>query len=112
MPNGRVATGPLVVTLTGEFDIYNVDALGALLAPTYEHPDVVVDMSEVRYLDSTALTVFIRMRKRRMIANFQPARMVGLNPNIRRLFALTRLDVVWPIYETLDEALASFTVAS
>jgi hypothetical protein len=35
-----------------------------------------------------------------------------LSSNLRRLFSLTRLDVVWPIYATLDEALASFRVAS
>jgi len=102
----------LVITLAGEFDIYNVDTLAASLSPAHEGRDVIIDMRAVRYMDSTALTVLIRMQKRRVIANLQPARFAGLTPNLRRLFSLTRLDVVWPIYATLDEALASFRVAS
>jgi hypothetical protein len=30
---------------------------------------------------------------------------VGLNDNLRRLFEITHLDEVWPIYATLREAL-------
>jgi anti-sigma B factor antagonist len=112
MPTTNGPAKPLVITLGGEFDIYTADALTGMLAPADDRPDVIIDMTNVRYLDSTSLTVFIRMRKRRMESNFPPCPLVGLSANLRRLFKLTRLDLVWPIYDTLDDALASFRVAS
>jgi anti-anti-sigma regulatory factor len=33
-----------------------------------------------------------------------PSIFVGLNENLRRLFEITHLDEVWPIYATLAEA--------
>lgn len=103
---------PLVITLTGEFDIYSADALAAELSPAEQHANVVIDMTRTRYLDSSALTAFIRMRKRRLMhGDFPACRLAGLNANLRRLFEVTQLEGFWPIYDTLDDALASFGAA-
>lgn len=112
MPNEKRPAIPYIITLAGEFDIYTANKLAEMLAPAYEHPDVIIDLSDVRYLDSTALTALVRMHKRRVISNSGPCRLVGLNTNLQRLFQLTRLDLVWPICQTLDEALASFETAA
>jgi anti-sigma B factor antagonist len=112
MCSSAAQEAPHIITLAGEFDIYTAGELADMLAQAQERANVVIDMTNVRYLDSTSLTVFIRMRKRRLEMNFPPCRLVGLGPNLRRLFKLTRLDAVWPIYETLDEAVRSFKMAS
>lgn len=112
MTNKAPPAQPFVITLAGEFDIYSADALVQALAPANDRADVVVDLTAVRYLDSTALTAFIRMRKRRTIANLGPCRLVGLNANLRRLFSVTHLDEVWPIHDTLEQAVESFKIAS
>jgi anti-sigma B factor antagonist len=112
MCSNAAQEAPLIITLAGEFDIYTAGELADTLAAGEERANVIVDMTHVRYLDSTSLTVFIRMRKRRLETNLPPCRLVGLGPNLRRLFRLTRLDAVWPIYETIDEARGSFRLAS
>lgn len=112
MCSNAAQEAPLIITLAGEFDIYTAGELADMLERTEERANVILDMTSVRYLDSTSLTVFIRMRKRRLEKHFPPCRIVGLSPNLRRLFKLTRLDLVWPIYDTLDEAVDSFRIAS
>jgi anti-sigma B factor antagonist len=95
---------PLVIKLAGDFDVYSTEKLRRALEPAYAHESVIVDFTGVEYLDSTALTVLVRMRKRRHVAGMPPSIFVGLNENLRRLFEITHLDEVWPIYATLAEA--------
>ncbi len=107
-----VPARPLVITLAGDLDIYGVENLNKALAPANDCADVVIDMTAVRYIDSSALTAFVRMRKHRATVDFPPCRLVGLNENLRRLFEIVNLSQVWPMYATLAEALDSFSVAS
>jgi anti-anti-sigma factor len=102
------AITPLIIQLTGDFDVYSTEKLKRALAPAYDQPNVIIDFSGVRYLDSTALTVLIRMRKRRAMKGLPPSRFLGLNENLRRLFEITHLDEVWPVCSTLAQALQSF----
>lgn len=36
-------------------------------------------------------------------------RIAGLSKAVRRIFAITALDAVWPIFDTVDAAVASFS---
>lgn len=94
--------------LAGEYDIYNQDRLTQQLLPADEHPRVVLDFNDVRYIDSTALTAFVRMRKRRDALGHPPAHLCSMRPNVRHIFAVTQLDTVWPIFADPDEACAAF----
>ena len=54
--------GVLVVTLTGEVDISNVDRLHASIEPALAHaPDVAVfDLAELRFMDSSGIAMLLR----------------------------------------------------
>src|SRR5256885_16351135 len=58
--------GAVVLSLGGELDLYNAEEVrGALLAACAGEPEVlVVDLGEVRFIDSTALGVLIEARSR------------------------------------------------
>jgi len=97
---------PLILTLEApEWDIDSSDALAALLAPATDCADVVVDLSAVSYIDSTCLGKLVGMRVKRSAKGFEPARLVVTSPRVRRLFSIVHFDKIWPIFETLDEAL-------
>src|SRR5262245_34172181 len=58
--------GAVVVSLAGELDLYNAEEVrGALLEAGAGEPSVlVIDLEEVRFVDSTALGVLIEARSR------------------------------------------------
>lgn len=99
---------PMVLSPRGDFDIYSQSEFAAALGAADNHPYVVVDLTDVHYLDSTCLSVLIRMRKRRKSLDFPPAHFAGMNPVLKRVFRITALDEVWPIFDTVEEACAAF----
>jgi anti-sigma B factor antagonist len=96
----------LVVRLAGELDLYNADALRDALfdaagsAPTR----LVVDLSEVRFIDSTALGVLIearsRLRDRRAFVLAAP----GLET--RRALEISGLDRHFDVRASVADAVA------
>ncbi len=68
---------------------------------------LVLNLSSVSYIDS--FTVGFLMDIYRRLAN-QKGRiaLVGVQPRVKNILALTRVDEVIPIYETEEEATASF----
>jgi len=63
--------GTLVLTATGEIDLSNIDAFsGALSAAGTNGASLIVDLSDVLYLDSGAINVlFANAGRIRLIAN-------------------------------------------
>lgn len=89
-----------------EYDISTCDELEAVLELTYDVPDVIVDMSQVKYIDSTCLTKLATMRKTRAKAGFPPAQVIITSSVILRLFAVTRFDTIWPIFDSVEAAMS------
>jgi len=101
-------TYPLVISLNRpEWDVVFADELGRLLESSYSHPNVIIDMSNVRFIDSTCLGKLVKMRKERGTRGLAPERIVIPNENIRRVFALVRFDEIWPFYLSLAQAVAA-----
>lgn len=96
---------PCIITLHGELDLFNRTELEQALLPAYESRDVVIDFSGVRYMDSTALSVFVRKRKRREGLGYPPASFAGVNENVKLIFSLTGLLQIWPQYASMQDAL-------
>ena len=65
---------------------------------------VVLDLSEVEFIDSTGLSVILNGLRR---VTRQRGRMalVCTNPTVLRLFEITRLDTTFDIHESREEAL-------
>jgi len=89
---------PLV--LHGDLDCFSKDALLARLEPAALRKYVTVDLSDVRFMDASALGCFVRLHNamRRLYPGSR-VRLVGVRPLIARLFRLTRLDSVFDLLE-------------
>lgn len=94
-----------IIALEGEVDVYTAPQLKQQMISLLEGGarEVVVDLSRVDYLDSTALGVLIGGLKRLRELDGNLA-LVCPSPRIRRVFEITGLDKIFDIYETEDEA--------
>ena len=101
------AGAAIVVRLAGELDLYNADevreALRGAVDPQPER--VVVDLTAVEFLDSTALGVLVEARAK--LANRRGFILAapGLEP--RRALEVAGLDRHFAVHETVEEALAA-----
>jgi len=68
---------------------------------------LVIDLSQVRFLDSSGLGVLVSCL-RQFTASGGDIKLSGLRPEIQSLFALTRLNKVFDIFSTAEEAAAAF----
>jgi anti-sigma B factor antagonist len=97
--------GAVVLSLAGELDLYNAEEVrGALLNACADEPDVlVVDLGEVRFIDSTALGVLIEARSR--LADRGGFRLAAPGLETRRALEVSGLDRHFLVHETVAEAL-------
>jgi anti-sigma B factor antagonist len=97
--------GVVVVSLAGELDLYNAEEVrSALLEACAAEPDLlVVDLEEVRFIDSTALGVLIEARSR--MADRQGFRLAAPGLETRRALEVSGLDRHFLVHGTVAEAL-------
>ena len=99
--------GTVVVSLAGELDLYNAaEVRAALLDATAGVPRVlVVDLEEVRFIDSTALGVLIEARSR--MADRGGFRLAAPGLETRRALEVSGLDRHFLVHDTVADALAA-----
>jgi anti-sigma B factor antagonist len=68
---------------------------------------VLVDLSEVDFMDSSGLSALISGYKAATAAG-QSLRLAALRPQVRSIFELTRLHRVFEIYPSVEQGLAGF----
>jgi anti-sigma B factor antagonist len=97
--------GSVVVSLAGELDLYNAEEVrDALLDATAGEPDVlVVDLEEVRFIDSTALGMLIEARSR--MPDRSGFRLAAPGLETRRALEVSGLDRHFLVHDTVAEAL-------
>jgi anti-sigma B factor antagonist len=97
----------VIVQLAGELDLYNAAAVrDALLQASAANPGrVVVDLSEVEFIDSTALGVLIEARSR--FPNRKAFLLASPGLETRRALEISGLDRHFAVHETVDSALAA-----
>jgi anti-sigma B factor antagonist len=114
-PHGRGSTdafgqqGPwTVVSLSGEQDVYQCARTRALLAPLPDQKrrHVVVDLSDVTFLDSSGLGVLVALLKRLRRSRGE-LRVVCPHPHLTALFRITGLNKLTTLYTDLAEATAT-----
>lgn len=112
-PGGREAAvtgvdrrnGAVVVSLAGELDLYNAEEVrSALLDACGAEPEVlVVDLEEVRFVDSTALGVLIEARSK--MGDRKGFRLAAPGLETRRALEVSGLDRHFLVHDTVTEAL-------
>jgi anti-sigma B factor antagonist len=65
---------------------------------------VILDLSEVNFLDSSGLGALVAVMK---LIGAERLELAGLKPNVERVFRLTRMDSIFTIRPTLASALAT-----
>jgi len=83
--------GASVVTLRGEWDVSSRERLRTALQSMGVDRDVLVDLRQASFFDSTALAELIALYKRLSGAGRRVEALVG-DSNMRRLLELTSLD--------------------
>jgi anti-sigma B factor antagonist len=99
--------GRVVVSLTGELDLYNAEEVRrALLDTLAGEPELlVVDLAEVTFIDSTALGVLIEARSR--MADRGGFRLAAPGLEVRRALEVSGLDRHFRVHDTVADAVAS-----
>ena len=97
----------MVVGLAGELDLYNAHTLReTLLECCSEAPErLVVDLSEVKFIDSTALGVLIEARTR--MPNRRGFLLAAPGLETRRALEISGLDKHFTVHESLSDALGA-----
>jgi anti-sigma B factor antagonist len=95
----------VVVALAGELDLYNAHVVrDALLDCCSESPErLVVDLSEVKFIDSTALGVLIEVRSR--MSNRRAFLLASPGLETRRALEVSGLDRHFSVHRSRAEAL-------
>ncbi len=103
--------GVPVVRAAGEVDVSTAPMLRDCLAELPAgSPRVVVDLSDVTFLDSTGLGVLVAGQKRVRAAEGSEGASLDLvvtRPQILKVLEVTGLTSIFSIYSNLDEALGS-----
>lgn len=96
----------LLVTLQGDVDLEHSTAVRKLLLnAASKGRDLLIDLSDVTYLDSSGIASMIEaMHMARK--NGAAFRLFSANEQVRRVFELARLDKVFQISPNLETALA------
>jgi anti-sigma B factor antagonist len=100
----RAGHRTVVMALIGEFDISSRDRLNAALERLNDVDNVILDLTEVRYLDSTAIGEFIHLHKVRKAKDLQRETIVIPNDALRRIFDILRLAEIFELTDRLQDA--------
>lgn len=94
-----------------ELDAGNAAEFKRDIAPLLaEHTKVVLDLSHVRFVDSSGLGAFISCL-RQLHARGGDLKLSGMSKQVRAVFELVRMDRVFDILPTQEEAVRAFHAA-
>lgn len=105
-------SGVVVVGVDGQLIVGNRHDLKQKVLDAIEVGDrkVLIDFTDTGYIDSSGLGVLVSLSKKLREVDGE-LRLAGLNDDLRTLFELTKLDTLFKITDTPDEALAAFGAA-
>ena len=101
--------GVTVVEVDGQLIVGNRHELKDMIQAALDRGErkLLVDFSRTGYIDSSGLGALVSISKRIREATGE-LRLAGLNDDLRSLFELTKLDTLFTITETPEQALATF----
>jgi anti-anti-sigma factor len=96
--------GAVVLKLAGELDLYNAPEVRAALADAIDGAPrrIVIDLSAVEFLDSTALGVLIEARSR---IGRDALALAAPQHETRRALQVSGLDRHLPVHDSVEDAL-------
>jgi anti-sigma B factor antagonist len=102
-------SGVAVLQVEGQLIVGNRQELKDLVQAALDRGErrLLIDFSRTGYIDSSGLGALVSISKRIREADGE-LRLSGLNEDLRSLFELTKLDTLFSIADTPQQALASF----
>jgi anti-sigma B factor antagonist len=104
--NVENADGRAVVRVAGEIDVYTAPRLREQLLRVAGDGSLIVDLTDVSFLDSTALGVLVGAMKRQRERGGTML-IVTTGTRISRLFEITGLSRVFSLYDSVQDAVAA-----
>ena len=103
------AAGVAILEIDGQLIVGNRQELKTLVQEGLDRGErkFLIDCSRTGYIDSSGLGALVTLSKRVREANGD-LRIAGLNEDLRALFELTKLDTLFHIAPSAEEALAGF----
>ena len=100
-----------VLELRGDIDLNEKPKVAAQLEPLIERQitGIVIDLSQVPYVDSSGLAIFIDALQRVHQYGGRLA-LAGLQDNVKLVFQISKLDKVFKIFDDSQSALAAVSV--
>jgi anti-sigma B factor antagonist len=99
------SSGISVIRVAGEVDIYTAPDLRYLVNQTIDSgaKDLVIDMSEVTYMDSSGFGTLLGATKR-LRPDGGSIGLAACSEAIERMLRITRLDTIFGVFSRVDEA--------
>ncbi len=105
----RESNGVMVVRVEGQLIVGNRQELKTVVQQALENGErkFLIDFSRTGYIDSSGLGALVSISKK-IREQGGDLRLSGLNEDLRSLFELTKLDTLFAIADTPEQALAAF----
>lgn len=106
--NNTTMQDTFVIHVDGELDVYTAPRLKEAIAEGISrgHKTIVVDLTNVGFLDSTALGVLVGGRRGAKEQGGDVLLVVD-TPHLEKMFRITGFETMFGIHRTVDEALAA-----
>lgn len=100
-------SGASIVRPQGAIDLNNAPSLRSqlLTLADLKPPKVIVDLSRVTYVDSSAVGTLVEFKRRMDRSNGGRVVLAGLRPRVRGVFEISKLDQFFTIVASMEEAL-------
>lgn len=97
----------IVITAHGSAEVLDAPQLQERLQRLVDRPDriIVLDLSDLDFIGPGGLDALLTVRQA-LKARHGQIRLVNPNPEIHRLLQVSRLTEVFPIFDTVDQAVA------
>jgi anti-sigma B factor antagonist len=103
--------GPHVLCLSGPLTLENLPMFQNAIRREENVPIVILDLSEVPYIDSSGLGSLVSAYVTRHKATRRIA-LSGVNERVLKLFETTKVEPLFLIFPTLDDAITALTTAA
>lgn len=84
-----------LIKLKGDFDVYSEDEFKGFIEENLdENKDLVIDLSDLDYLDSTGLGMFMNIHNKQK-SKGKTVKIINAKDNIKKLFKITDLTALF-----------------
>lgn len=105
--------GIVIAVISGRFDAHGIERFSRGVVDMIDaaHPNVIIDLAEVEFMDSSALAGLVRALKA-TVAVSGSVTLVAVSDAARIILELTRLDAVFATARSIADARAGMTSAA